>query len=225
MAIAFVSQSSNGGTGVTSVIVTAPTSIVNNNYLILVATRRGGGGTITAPAGFTLVASGSRGSILTEMHYKKCASESGDYTITLSASGTLNVGIAQYSGVDTTTPLDGTATVNTSNDSTLTGTGLTVSGSDSMLLFGIGFGSGVSLTQAGSMTRRIDQSTGAANDSAVGLNEQLLSASGATGNRTISMGFNDDYVAIMAALKAAAAGAASLPPIRRLRSFRGLIVR
>ena len=205
MAIAFVSQSSNGGAGVTSVIVTAPASIVDNNYLILVVNRRNGGGTITPPAGFTLVASASRSLILTEMYYKKCASESGDYTVSVSAAANMNAGIVQYSGIDGTSPLDGTATTNNGNSTALVGTGLTAASAGSLLVFGLGFASGVSLNAAAGMTRRINQADGGSFDSAVGSNEELLVSSGATGDRTVTMGFNDDFVGIMAVFKASSA--------------------
>jgi hypothetical protein len=140
-------------------------------------------------------------------------SEPSSYTFSQTGSfGNVNVIIVAYSGVDNSTPFDSSFTSNNSagNNATVTGTSITVTNTNDLLLW-MWFGDDSSLTAApsgsiGSLTQRVDgTTTGPVNlDFGVyGWYDGALSASGSTGNYSVTSTFADTWIVFMAALNAA----------------------
>jgi hypothetical protein len=186
MAITWVSGSNTTYGSRTNTTVTAPSGIADNDVLIarIVTAASGEAPDPTAPAGWTQIGStidgGAGGFNLEARDYIKVASgESGDYTWTHSTASSQGW-IGVFRGVDTTTPQDATATVNSAFDTaTTTATGLTTATDGAWLVF-IGqdwAGTSNNLSPPTGMTERLDVTL-------TYVATEEIATSGATGNRS-----------------------------------------
>lgn len=103
----------------TRVDVTATATSSGKDFL-LAHVAMSGDTTITAPSGWTQVASQANEASLRSAVFRKFAgaSEPANYTFTMSAGALGAGGMAAYVGVDTTTPVDATATATSAGQST-----------------------------------------------------------------------------------------------------------
>ncbi len=108
--IGFVGASNSSNTGATSLTIIKPTGVVAGHVMVSQITVRGGTGTtITPPAGWTLIRSDSTsGNEIKQSAYYLVVgiSEPNSYTWTFNSSQKASGGIATYSGVDNTNPID-----------------------------------------------------------------------------------------------------------------------
>lgn len=184
MAISFVSSSVTAFGPRTNTTITAPASIADNDLLIL-GIYTGAASEApdpTPPAGFTQQGTttdqtGDSVNAEWRVYTKKAASESGNYTCTHS-SATTQAMMLVYRGVDTTTPMDVTATTNTGvSSTTTTATGLTTVTAGAMLVMMERSWSGsTAQTPPTGMTERVESVVMYAAD-------EIIAAAGATGNR------------------------------------------
>src|SRR2546425_2337450 len=109
----FRAAASNTGSPLT---ISKPAGVVDGDVMIANIAAVTTTGTVQAPAGWTLIRrttsdtaidpSGSAGYLEQDIYYRVAAGEGASYTWTLTASGSMAGGIAAYSGVDTTNPVD-----------------------------------------------------------------------------------------------------------------------
>lgn len=188
--ISFVgSQSVNNGSGATTLTISTPIGTVNGNVLVAQVVVGGATTVITPPAGWTLIRRDNTGSAVGDALYYKVAgsAEPGSYTWTFNSSQKAAGGIAEYSGVNTASPVDVNsghysspgATVITANSVT------TVSGSDKLLFFGA-VTTGTTVSSSTGMVQHWVTADSTSMTST--MSDQDLSATGATGNRTAALG-------------------------------------
>jgi hypothetical protein len=208
MAIAFRSAGSISSSAATTSLAVTPGTIVAGDVLVLILSARGGTGVtgVSAPAGFNSVRRDNRGtSTAVQVWTKTASSESGTYTVSWTGSNNANLAILAYSGVDTSAPVDvsgSTGGASTANPATPDVTTVTP---NTMLLAIISVGSGGTWTAPGTMTERVDApSTAASNNQTLGVFEEVIAATGATGTRTATVSTAGQYVATAIALKPSA---------------------
>jgi hypothetical protein len=102
------STDSNAAADTTSLVINTPGGVQDGDVMVAtIGARWTTGFTITAPAGWTLVGSGTNGGCCTMSVYTKAASsEPANYTWTFSASTAAAGGISAYWNVDTVTTYD-----------------------------------------------------------------------------------------------------------------------
>jgi hypothetical protein len=162
-------------------------------------------GTITAPSGWTTVrVDDDAGNTMQATFWKVAgSSEPSSYTFTNTTGDTTRTGaggIAAYSGVDTTSPIDAHgATTYPGNVTALTAPSLTTSVAGARLLTLVAQRSDGPITPSSGMAERLEVS--ASNQNVLELADQALAAAGATGTRTATSGANRSGVAQAVALR------------------------
>ena len=187
MAIAFRSLTSTGYASRTNTVLTAPAGLADGDILLcaLVTALTGTAPTPTAAAGFSQIgtatsvtAGGFNGKLW--LYWKRAASESGSYTFTHATCSSQGVLTAysggKVSGTPTGATINNTGTNPNHNDIS-TGLSITTTAANSWLLYLAHdwTGSGT-LSPPSGMTERFDNLLYSA--------DELISAAGATGNRT-----------------------------------------
>lgn len=172
-------------TAATTWNVPYPSTVNANDLLVLHVIDSGA--TITTPTGWTAIVSDGRGGMFIK---KATGSETGNLAVTIGSS-TGDAMMFSYTGVDTTTAQDATATSIT-NGVTPTGTivipSITTVTANTMLVYCCWQGgSGTDTGPAGS-TERVDQGAlGGTNFEPGALYDEARAATGATGTRTITI--------------------------------------
>lgn len=113
-----VEQSNAAGATAGNLVVNVPSGVANGHLLIACVFKADDGvHTLTAPAGWTLIGSAdASANIQSKMYYRVASSEPANYTWTISAAGIWGVSQLAFSGVDTSSPINASA----SNSSTTT---------------------------------------------------------------------------------------------------------
>lgn len=110
-AISFIAANGTGNAaGATTLTVTKPTGVASGD--VMVATVGASGtATLSPPAGWTQVADTTTGASLRQISFYRVAgsSEPASYSFSLGASRTASGGIADYRGVNATSPIDSSA--------------------------------------------------------------------------------------------------------------------
>lgn len=179
-------------TSATSLTVTLPSGISNGDLIAVGFSYNGPSSTIGAPAGWTVVANTqvSSASAITGAFLWKIWHTGDPTTAAITQSGsaaTLQAVCAAYSGVNQTSPIDASLGQANTNSTTGTSPSITVPAghnADQLLMFYSIPGSGHAATSPSLGTVRADLTTGPE----ICLVDALLSASGATGNQTVSLG-------------------------------------
>lgn len=124
MAIALGTTSTAGNASGTNLTVTAPTSIANNDILVACAYREAG--TWTPPAGWTQWGSDKHNfrtptnDMILSAYWKRAASESGNYTFSLSTTTWRTIVMARFTGCITSgDPADMTIVPNADNSTSV----------------------------------------------------------------------------------------------------------
>ena len=110
-------------TALNTTSISKVTGVVDDDLMIVSVIVYDNTVTITPPAGWTLAGSATiSGGTATKhaVYYKKAASEGSSYSFTNSGGAYTDLLSIAYSGVDTTTPMDATATTNTGTSGTPT---------------------------------------------------------------------------------------------------------
>lgn len=210
MAIAYGSAGTRflQGTAGTSWAIPYPSGIAAGDLLVLHVVTNGGGA--TDPSGWTIIydeatLANPKGGLWIKV---ATGSESGTLTFTTSST----TGAAQmfrYTGVDTTTPLDGTPTsvVNSATTNTVVTPSITTTTANTMLVYACGANSGTTTVSSATGTERVDHgSLGGTGARAGALYDEAVAASGATGTRTQTLSAARANWGAMFALRAAGGG-------------------
>lgn len=215
MAIAFGAAGSRllVGTATTSWAVPYPATVNADDLLVLHIVTNGG--TVTTPSGWTAVfdettLTNPKGGLFIKV---ADGSETGNLTVTV-GSTTGNAMMFSYTGVDTTTPQDATATNSTdSTGSTLDTTipGLTTVTAGAWLVYANGLNSGstqVTTSNGSGFTERVDHgATGGTGTKGGALYDEPFPTAGATGNRVLTLSAaRADWGAMMALRPASGGG-------------------
>ena len=150
-----------------------------------------GSATIATPTGWTLVRTDVNGSTMRVSTYRRFAasSEPVSYAFTFSKSTTASTaGIAVYSGVDATNPINAHAgQVNTRSTTQVVAPAVTTTTGGTLLTGIFGSASLVTTTPPAGMTERYDVSSNGSSKVAEERADQQLVAAGSTGTRTATI--------------------------------------
>lgn len=227
MAITFVQGAVNvaNPNPITSVSVSWPAPTTANNYLTAAVVFSGGNpGTITPPTNWvqrgTTQNSGSNVSIAV-FEVVNAASQSGSQSWSwTNASNVAKVTIAEYSGCATSSPNDGTDSINTGSSSTLASSAFTTTNANDLIVFYAAQGitttaAGITLSSPLPSGTVIRESNGAADvTDGVSLNNNLddnivtTTQSGITQQLTSNR--NQPWIVWVYAIKAAGSASTSL---------------
>lgn len=200
-----------GNVSAASIAVSVPSRTVAGDVMIAAVTTRNAA-TITAPAGWTAVGglNTSSGSTMRSAVYYRVVTgaEPASYTFTLSSSGRAVGIIAAYRGVDTANPIDVAGGQANSSASTITAPSVTASVSGGTLVALFSIATGTTISAPAGMNLRGSDTSGAASGIAMGLADQYLAASGATGTRGASAGSSAVNVGQLLVLRPASTVAA-----------------
>ncbi|MHB8613374.1 MAG: RHS repeat-associated core domain-containing protein [Candidatus Dormibacteraceae bacterium] len=189
----------------TSLMVTLPSGVQPNDQVVVASTQPSTT-TVTAPSGYTQVASvtsgGSAPLAMTTVFRHTVVSGDSSVTLTYSSSSTAQaVVLALYRNVNPSQPIDVTSTGSAAASTTVTGPSVTTSfANDQLLVFqgGVGTFSGSSWTAPSGTTERAQINTTA--NASSGLADQGLGAAGATGTRISTFGKTANLTSVMVAL-------------------------
>ena len=175
----------NAGTSgfATSLTINKPTAIVASDVLLAVITVRNVGNVITPPSGWTLMDSiSSTGSMKQSVYYRVAgSSEPASYRWNYSISEQATGAIIAYANVNTSNLLDGLSKrYNPDVGSAMTATGITTTATRDMLVYIAGATINTTVTPPSGMTERVERNGG---NTTTYVADQLLSTSGATGNK------------------------------------------
>lgn len=213
MAIAFGSAGTRllVGTASTSWAVPFPASIAAGDLLVLHISTNGGAVSATPPTGFTEVyreatLTNPKGGIWIKV---ASGSETGNLTVTVTST-TGNAQMFRYTGVDTTTPQDATATnvSYTTNTSPFVLPSITTVTANTVLIYGNSANSGtVTMTGPAGSTEQVDHGAlGGTGSKAGALYDEAVAATGATGTRSITLSAGRAGWGAMLALRPATGG-------------------
>jgi hypothetical protein len=167
-------------------VLPKPTGVTSGDALLAAVAVRGAP-TITPPAGWTLVRQEANASTMRQAIFVHVAggSEPATYTFTFSSAQSSAGGIAAYSGVDPTNPVDAHGGQLNAASTSITAPSITTTGPDRMLVGFFGLPALSSMTAPSGMTERYDQTVPATNQFKVttGSSDQVVTSAGATGTR------------------------------------------
>jgi hypothetical protein len=207
-----VQGSSNGKTRATNLVLTLPSSVSSGDIMIAVVALDGRA-SITAPGGWTLVIDTDHvtaGRIRTAIYYRFHDGSESNPTFTLGASKKSSGAITAYSGIDTTTPLDGVTTG--SANALADGSGnivaptITTNTNGAIVVAVVSQQVSTEFTTPAGMTERIDikavDGTWGQNSS-LAIDDVTLSTAGASGTKTSVGAASTEAIAQIFALKPA----------------------
>jgi RHS repeat-associated protein len=202
-----------GGSSSTAatVTVTLPAGVQANDQ-ILVSTVQPANTNVTTPTGFSLVGPGSwqtgNNASNTKLSAFRKTAAGGETSVAVtfsSATVAKTVAVAVYRGVNATTPVEIVGTAGTSSTNTVIVPSVTTTTANDQLVAILGASQGALPTAVWSaptgMTKEVEQSI-VSTDGA--LADQRVTAAGATGTRTATLGTTGKLVGVLAALKPAA---------------------
>jgi RHS repeat-associated protein len=160
------------------------------------------GGPITAPTGWTVISDTTNTVHTVNYWHVATASEPTSYTWTYPIPNYGMGGIAAYTGVDNTSPIDQTATANGSS-TTPAAPSVTTTGVDDQLLALVSSSLTSSYTAPTGMTQQWHVGTGVVATGSLNMFDQVTANPAATGTRTATAGTNSPWIATAVALRAA----------------------
>jgi hypothetical protein len=207
-------------TGNGSIAVSKPTGTVDDDYVFIFVAHgnSGAGSTMAAPSGFTELAFLNPGAFAAgyRVFGKLASSEPSSWSIEETAAGNAAQGrafAASWSGVNTSTPLDDSATASSTNTATPAFPTVTAEAADTTLVAWVFENNGrtCTFTEAGSMTEREDSGIGGYS---FGVFEEEIASSGSVSGRTCSASLTGDFVRASFLLASAGGAAPALPSLR-----------
>jgi RHS repeat-associated protein len=194
-----------GATGTTSLTVNLPPGVQAGDQ-VYVDSSQSAGTTVSAPSAYTLIASVATGGTTPKGSTSvfRHTVVAGDISVTLTYGGTSSVKavvLADYRGVDASLPVDVFATSQAAGSTTVVGPSVSSAyANDRLLVFQGARGTfSPSTWTAPSGTTEQVQVNSLANVSA-GFADQALSASGATGTRTSTLGVSANLTTVVVAI-------------------------
>lgn len=207
-----------GAADTTSLTIAKPTGTLESDVMVAVISLSSSQ-TITTPAGWTLILTGTNGTAVQVSTYYKVAgpSEPSNYTFSWAASTQAAGGMLSYDGVHTVSVVDVTGSNATGSGTSVTATSITTINRGDMLFdaYGINSTSASSYTPPSGMTERVDlvSPAGSSNPVTVGLAEQAFNTPGSTGTRSATSAQSGSWSTYLFALRAA-------PPTLEQSSYR-----
>lgn len=204
MAVAYRSSTSGGGAAATSHTLTTPTGIADGDVLIAVLCINNAATVSSPPSGWVQVLSDALSTTARLAIWSKvvtdAAGEPGTYSFGLSGSQSANYGIAAFSGVDTASLWDTTASaVEPGFQSSVTVPSVTTVTAGSMGLMAVALNSSSATWGIPSGWTGPIQATG---NQCVALAYKAMPSAGATGSGVFTFGADKDSVGWGRALKA-----------------------
>jgi len=190
----------------TTVSVAAPAGMTAGDVLLAgVAVR--GQPTITAPAGWTFVQRQQNSTTMGQAIYTHVVASSGEpssYTFTLSSSQAAAAAVFDFSGVDTTNPVDVSGGQINASSSSIAAPSITTSAANEVVVGLFGIGSSTTVTAPSGM-HGDGQAASTAGTYKVTLEgaDQLITTAGATGSRTATAANSAASIGQLIALRAA----------------------
>jgi Domain of unknown function (DUF1929)/Bacterial Ig domain len=214
-AIGFRGATSAANASTTTLVLPLPAGVAPGDVLLASVAVRGGP-SITAPSGWSLARLDMDGSFVRQAMYVKVAStsEPASFTWTLSAAKQAAGGIAAFTGVDTTNPVDASAGQVNASATSLTAPSVTTTVPDTMLVAFYGVAPLTQLSPPAGMTERweVPSPAGATyplvSESASGVQP----AAGATGVRTATAAKAVRSIGQLVALRPGSGGPPPPPP-------------
>jgi Domain of unknown function (DUF1929)/Bacterial Ig domain/Kelch motif len=202
------------GTG-TSLVVPKPTGTATGDVLLASVAVRGVPA-IAAPAGWSLVRTDPRGTILKQAVYVKVAgaTEPASYMWTFSVSKPAAGGISAFAGVDTASPVNASGGQANLSAAAVTAPSVTTTAANTMLVALYGYAPLAGLTPPAGMTERweIGSAPGTTNPVVSEAATALQAAAGATGTRTATASKAVNSVGQLVALRPGGGGPPPPPP-------------
>lgn len=191
---------------VTQLQVNKPSSTVQDDLLFAVFSKDSTVGVLSSPSGWTDLGEGSTGSSRVLFSYKiASSSEPATYTFTSTDSDQMCIGVARFSGVDTSDPIDVYSPINTGNTNSPTCPTVTTTASNATILRAMGADdddfSEPSNYPNGHLGIFTAQSTGAFGETHVALAYTTQTNAGSTGTADYSMTANEQWGTMTVALK------------------------
>jgi len=181
-AITFVAaESGQNAAGTTSLAIAKPTGVLEGDVMIATVAAKETG-TVTAPSGWTAILNLTQGTALRQVTYFKVATatEPSSYSWSLGTSRAASGGIADYSGVNSTVPIDASASATGTSGSAAIPSATTSAPND-LVLAVASFATATTVTPDASTTERFDVASGS-NTTDVADFAQV--SAGATGAKT-----------------------------------------
>jgi hypothetical protein len=205
-AISLRASSSAANATATTLTIPAPSGVQAGDVMVAGISVRGQPA-ITAPAGWVLVRQDVNGTTQKQAVFYKVAtaSEPGSYTWTFAASRAAAGGILDYSGVNTSSPIDASGgQVNATASTSATAPSITTTvGGDQLVAFFCITGNNSFVPPAGT-TERYDVASNAVSPSIAAEGaDQLQSAAGPTGSMTATASLQGQSIGQLVALRPA----------------------
>jgi len=198
------SASANNGSGSTSLTVNAPSGTQSGDVMVAHIVVQTSGNSIAAPSGWHMIKRQDTSSNIATATYYKVAgsSEPTSYTWNFGTSGEASGGIASYSGVDTTNPIDANDAQYNNGTTNLDNAGLTTTVNNDMLVYAAGIvNPSTSVTQPTGFTQQWKANSSTATSSV--LAQEAYPTAGTTGTIHGTLGGNYSSATQLLALRPA----------------------
>ncbi|MEM9561346.1 MAG: hypothetical protein AAGA93_01930, partial [Actinomycetota bacterium] len=209
-----VNSASGSYTSGSTIDLPVPTTVATDDLMLAHVAWNMWGNTndITPPAGWNTVNETAANGLVHGVYWRiATSSEPSSYSFTLTGSTETAAGsITVYDGVDTSSPIDVSATQGNSAGAAIVAPSVTTTVDDATLVALWSVRDDGSLTQPGAMTERIDvtSSTGdtADEETVAAVAEETIGAAGSTGTRTATVDASAGSIGTLVALNPASGG-------------------
>jgi hypothetical protein len=182
-AISFVAAGSNAttGSGATSLAITKPTGVASGDVMVATVTATATGA-LTPPSGWTVIQNTTQGTAIGQTTYYRVAgsSEGASYSWGLGSTRQASGGIIDYSGVNSSAPVDASASASGASGNAVAGS-VTTSVANDQVIVASGFNINTTVTApVGTTGRYASPSPSTTNEAA----DFTQASAGATGAKT-----------------------------------------
>lgn len=194
--------SANNGSGGSSLTISKPTGTASGDVLIAHIAVQTAGNTITPPSGWNLIVRKDTSSLLSTAAYWKLASpsEPASYQWSFGTAGEASGGIAGYTGVNNTSPVDASNAQYNNSTNNAYNSGVTTTQANDMLVYEVGI---ITVTTVNVPTGFAQEwSTTSSTKTTSEMSQEIFSSAGATGQiTTTDNDSNNSNITILIALK------------------------
>ena len=171
----------NNSAGGSTVTITKPAGTLRGDVMVAYVVVRTAGNIITPPAGWKLVRRRDSGSSISTASYVKVAgsAEPASYTWSFGTADEASGGIASYSGVNTTTPVDASHAQYNRLSSNDDNTGVTTTTANDLLVYAVGITVTTTVNDPAGFTQ--EWSTTSHSSTTSEMSQELFPTIGATG--------------------------------------------
>jgi len=184
-AISFVAASSNAttGGGASSLAITKPAGVASGHVMVATLTATAAGA-LTPPSGWTVIQDTTQGTAIRQITYYRVAgsSEGASYSWGLGSTRQASGGIVDYSGVNTTAPIDASASAKGASGNALAGS-VTTSVANDQVIVASGFNITTTVTPPTGTTDRYHVTSPSTSSEAADFTQ---ASAGATGSKTVT---------------------------------------